>query len=258
MLSAAQLISELSDIVDPGFAKAVVENYIEMEQRFFAGDWQPVELDGGRLCEAIARSVYQLDTGTVTHSQLPKEICEKIEAPTGIHRLDAKERHHLSKAIQVVYKFRSDRGAVHISPVYTANYMDSMMVLHVGKWLFAEFLRIAWNQDRTVIAEAIERIVQLEHSLIHELDGVPLVLAVGIPAQEEVLLLLNHAPEKRLSRSTLRAQAANQKAATINAALLRLTKLKEVRPAGSDEIAITPKGQIRVIKEIAPKWSPKR
>lgn len=256
MLTTPQLIHELSTIVDAALAKATVESYVEMQQRFLAGDWKPGELDGGRLCEAISRSVYQLDTGTVTHSQLPNEICTKLEDPKASHNLAEKERHHLVKAIQVVYKFRSDRGAVHISPIYDANYMDSMMVLHVGKWLFGEFLRLAWNQDRQVIAETIERIVQLEHSLIHEIDGKPLVLAKGIPAPDEVLLLLNHATGNRLTRAAIRQQAANQKSATVNAAVVRLIAAKEIRPIDGDVVALTPRGQERIIKDIIPKWAP--
>ena len=72
--------------------------------------------------------------------------------------------------------------------------MDSMLILHVRKWMFAEFLRLAWTADKQVIADTIAQIVQLQHTLIHELDGKPLVLARGIPAADEILLLLNHAP----------------------------------------------------------------
>ena len=68
-LSAKQLASELAAIVDPSFASAIVESYVEMQQRFFAGDWQPSELDGGRLCEAISRAIYRLDSGTITNTQ---------------------------------------------------------------------------------------------------------------------------------------------------------------------------------------------
>src|SRR5260370_29596337 len=108
-LSSKQLIAELAKIIDLAFASAIVENYVEMQQRFFAGDWQPSELDGGRLCEAISRALYQLDSGTVTHSQLPKELCEKIEDEQNLrpHSLDLKDRHHISRAIGLVYKFRS-------------------------------------------------------------------------------------------------------------------------------------------------------
>lgn len=259
-LTGPQLITELATIVDTALAQAVVESYVEMQQRYLAGDWQPAELDGGRLCEAVARCVHQLDSGSVTHSKLPGKICERLEDETSgvAHRLNIKDRHHVAKAIALVYKFRSDRGAVHISPTYSANEMDSVLVLHVGKWIFAEFLRLAWNRDRRIIAETISRIVQLEHSLIHELDGQPLVLAKGISAPEEVLLLLNHASGNRLSRQALREQAIRQKSGNVNVAITRLIREKEIRPIGDDEVALTPVGQMRIIREVIPKWNPYR
>jgi hypothetical protein len=147
-LTPDQLTQALSGIVDPTFAQSAIESYIEMQQRFLAGDWGPTELDAGRLCEAVSRALYQMDSGTVTHSQLPQEIRRKLLDEDGVtrsHVLGQKDRLHITKAIDTVYKFRSDRGAVHISPTYTADYMDSMLVVHVGKWILAEFLRLAWN-----------------------------------------------------------------------------------------------------------------
>ncbi len=223
-LSATQLVAELAKIVDPAFATAMIESYGQMQQRFYAGDWQPTELDSGRLCEAIARATYQLDSGTVTHGQLPKEVCDKIEDEKNLHthHLDAKARRHITRAIMLVYKFRSDRGSVHISPDYTANEMDSILMLHAAKWILAEFLRLAWNNDRKVIATTIADIIQLEHSLIHDMDGTPLILDDTVRAPEEVLLLLNHAEGHRLQRDALTTQAKNNTAAAVNTALTRL------------------------------------
>jgi hypothetical protein len=254
-LSAKQLIAELAKGVDASLADAVVSSYVEMQQRFFAGDWQPSELDGGRLCEAISRALYQLDSGTVTHSQLPNELCEKIEDEQNLrpHNLDLKDRHHVSRAIGLVYKFRSDRGSVHISPKYTADFMDSMLMVHAGKWIFAEFLRLAWKQDKAVIAETIAQIVQLEYSLIHELDGVPLVLESTVSAPEEILLLLNHAEGHKLSKEELSQQAKNNTSTSLTVAFSRLLKSNEIRSTNTaGEVAMTPKGQKRVIEKIIP------
>lgn len=258
-LTPEELTQELAASIDADLAKAIVKSYVEMQQRFVAGDWKPSELDGGRLCEAIARALYQLDSGTVTHSQLPAEICEKLEdlKQQHTHNLQMTDRRHMAKAIELVYKFRSARGPVHISPRYSANQMDAMMVLHVGKWILAEFLRLAWKQDQEVVADTIAQIIQLEHSIIHELDGKPLVLVRGIQAGEEILLLLNHAMGNRLSRSDIHEQATNQKTATLNAAMNRLVELKETRVVADDEIALTPLGQKRVIEEIIPKYAPR-
>jgi hypothetical protein len=254
-LSATQLIAELAKVVDTALADAVVSSYVEMQQRFLAGDWQPSELDGGRLCEAISRALYQLDSGTLTHSQLPKELCEKIEDEQNLrpHGLDLKDRHHISRAIGLVYKFRSDRGSVHISPKYTADFMDSMLMVHAGKWIFAEFLRLVWKQDKAVIAETIAQIVQLEYSLIHELDGVPLVLESTVSAPEEILLLLNHAEGHKLSKEELSQQAKNNTSTSLTVAFSRLLKSNEIRSTNTTgEVALTPKGQKRVIEKIIP------
>jgi hypothetical protein len=245
-------------VVDASLAQAVVESYIEMQQRFVVGDWGPAELDGGRLCETISQCLFQMDTGKLNRSLSVGDIRKKLLDNTVSHVLDAKDRQHIAKVIEVVYKFRSSRGIAHVSPNYTANRMDAMLVLHSGKWIFAEFLRLAWNQDRNVIAEVIGQIVQLEHSLIHELDGKPLVLAKDISAPDEVLLLLNHAPNHRLNRSEIRQYASTQKAETINVTISRLIKQKYIRPVNDREVALTPMGQKRVMEEIVPKFDPKR
>jgi len=257
-ISAAQLIAELATVVDAVFAQAAVESYVEMQQRFLAGDWKPAELDGGRLCEAVSRALYQLDTGLVTHSDLPGTLCDLLEdfRKKASHKLAEGDRRHFCKAIRLVYKFRSDRGPVHISPVYTANYMDSMLVLHAGKWMFAEFLRLAWTADKEVIADTIGQIVQLQHTLIHELDGKPLVLASGIPAADEVLLLLNHAAGNRLSRAAIRERAPLQKAPTLNAAITKLIADRQIRQVDNGDIALTPLGQRRVTQDVIPEHGP--
>lgn len=257
-MTTDDLIVELSAIVDPEIAKGIVESYIEVQRRFLAGDWKPAELDGGRLCEAVARALYQLDTGNVTHSQLPGELCEKIEDADNKrpHNLATSDRRHLCKAIGLVYKFRSARGPVHISPVYTANYMDSMLVLHAGKWILAEFLRLAWKADQHVVAETIAQIVQLQHTLIHELDGIPLVLQPGIPAREEILLLIGNASGNRLSRAELRERAPHQKSTTLNSAISKLLLKRELRTAKNGDLSLTPNGQRTLQKEIIPKYAP--
>ena len=250
-----QLKIELAAIVDPAFADAVIDSYVEMQQRFLAGDWQPTELDGGRLCEAVARAVYQMDSGTATHSQLPKEICEKLEDDKNVraHVLSQADRLHMCRAIGLVYKFRSSRGSVHISPHYSADFMDSMLTVHAGKWILAEFLRLAWTKDKTLIAETIAQIVQLEFSLIHELEGVPLVLDENVSAPVEILLLLNHADGHKLTREQLTAQCKNNASAAVSTAITRLMKANEVRSTPTQgEIALTPKGQKRVIEKIIP------
>jgi hypothetical protein len=254
-LSKVQLIAELSRNVDPSFASAILDSYVEMQQRFLAGDWKPAELDGGRLCEGIGRALYQLDCGYVTHTDLPGKLCDLMEDLNNkrAHALAEGDRRHFCKAIRLAYKLRSDRGPVHISPTYTADYMDSMLILHVGKWILADFLRLAWTKDKGVIAETISQIVQLEFPLIHELDGIPLVLQHDVSAPVEILLLLNHAEGHKLAREELLRQAKNNSDGALKTGIARLLKTNEIRnTAIQGELALTPAGQRRVVEHIIP------
>jgi hypothetical protein len=255
-LNVQDLKAELGKIIDTDLARIAVDSYIETQNRFLIGDWKPSELNGGALCEAVSRCLYQLDTGRVTHKKSVSEIREYLLDAKAVnpHKLSSKDRRHISNAIEIAYKFRSDRGVAHISKDYDANLMDSMLLVHLGKWIFAEFLRLAWNKDRNVIAEIIARLVQIDHALIHELDGTPLVLATNLTAQEEILILLNHATDNRLSRSAIKAQAPHLSPQQISGAVsLMEKKFRQVRPTQGGELALTPNGSKRILEEIIPK-----
>lgn len=259
-LTPLQLIAELSKKVDADLAKIAIESYVEMQNRFLIADWKPSELNGGTLCEAVSRCLYQLDTGRVAKKSVGEVRDYLLDTKNGkplpipnSHKLVPKDRKHIAKTIELAYKFRSDRGVAHISTEHIANMMDSMLVTHLGKWILAEFLRIAWQKDIKVIEETIAYLVQLEHSLIHELDGKPLVLSTKITAQEEILILLNYAPTNCLSKDNLKGQAPLLSPQSISGAISKLRDNREIRFSTNNEITITPTGSKRVLEEIMPK-----
>jgi hypothetical protein len=247
------LIGNVAKTLDRGLVEIAIGSYVEMHGRYLAGQWRPSEVDGGRFCEAIHRCIYQLDTGTVTFSKSLGEIRAYLRNDTVAHKLQTKDRKHITSVLEFVYEFRSDRDVVHISNVHTANQMDSMLVVHACKWILGELLRLAWTQDGRVIGEVISQIVQFEHSIIHELDGRPMVMATDLTTPEEILLLLNHAEGQRLTVAELRSQAPNLKPNAISVALSRLRDAREVRDTDDRKIALTSLGQKRVMEKIVPK-----
>ena len=72
-ITPEQLEQDIAAVVDSSLAQQLVDCYTKMQQRYYAGDWQPSELDGGQFCEAVARALYQLDTG-ITTASLPGDI----------------------------------------------------------------------------------------------------------------------------------------------------------------------------------------
>lgn len=253
-----QLKQELAAIIDSTLAVQLVDSYIKMQQRYFAGDWGPAELDGGQFCEAAARAIYQLDSGLVEHELLPAKICDLLldrsKQPPMHHILGIKDRNHFCRVLQTIYNFRSDRGVAHISRFYNANHLDAILVIAAVKWMFGEFLRLAWKKDSNEVVAIIEAIVQLEHPLIHELDGQPLVLTDALSAAEEVLVLLQHSSSGRLTKNELK-QYIQKDQTTVSKAITRLSTNKEVRISDAGEVVITPLGMNRVHEVIIPKLS---
>lgn len=114
-------------------------------------------------------------------------------------------------------------------------------------------LRLAWTKDKEIIAATIAQIVQLEYSLIHELEGVPLVLEESVSAPVEILLLLNHADGNRLQKEMLCAQAKNNTPQAVDTAVSRLLKANEIRSTGTPgELAAHSERQKRMIEKIIP------
>lgn len=256
-ISPEKLKQDLAVVVDPAFAVQLVDSYTEMQQRFYAGDWQPSELDGGYFCEVAARAIYQLDTGTITHSLLPGKIAEQLRSTSlqSKHSLDLKDRDHFCRVMQTTYNFRSNRGIAHVSPTYSANHLDATLIIANVKWMFAEFLRLAKKLDRDEVVSIIEAIIQFEHPLIHELEGKPLVLSNLLSTSEEILILLQHAISGCLTRSELKEAIKNKDQSTVNKAISLLNSVKQIRLSSTGEVVITPLGQKRVHEKILTKLS---
>ena len=253
-ITPGPLITKLSTAIDPKLAEQLVTTYAEMQGRFISGDWKPAELDSGRFCEALARAVWQLDSGKTNHSLLPGKIRQHLLDQSRPHNLNTKDRSHICKVLDSVYKFRSDRGPVHLSLQHTANHMDSMFMSYAVKWLFGELLILAWKGDRAQVVQVIESIVQIDHSLVHELDGRPQVQVAGISAPDEILLLLNSAPGGRLSRAELGVYA-HHKPNNISMAIKRLSSpnQRRLRLDEHSNLALTPLGQEYVRTTLMPK-----
>jgi len=95
-ISAAQLIAELATVVDAVFAQAAVESYVEMQQRFLQATGNLPNLMEAASAKRVSRALYQLDTGLVTHSDLPGTLCDLLEdfRKKASHKLAEGDRRH--------------------------------------------------------------------------------------------------------------------------------------------------------------------
>ncbi len=175
-----------------------------MEHRFVLRDWEPTELDGGQFAEILGRIVYHLDLGNLNLGKGFEDCFKYVESDNVSHsitpRSDAK---HLMYVLKTIYKFRSQRGSVHISATYKPNHMDSKYLIEAVRWCFNEFLRIVWMSDKEELAKAIRELLRFDVPCIGTFDSNVVVQRTDLTAEDEIIVLLHHAGEVGYTRVQL-------------------------------------------------------
>jgi len=204
LIDKATLLVQLAPPLDQLLTEQLVDEYISQEKRFIQRDWEPSELDGGQFCEALSRLLYHVDSGNLNRSKDCDDCLRYIENEQVPHALVPRQTAlHMVRLTRTVYKFRSARGAVHISPTYKANHLDARLVLEGVRWLFAEALRIWWKDDREKVAAAIRELIQFDVPAVGKFGNVLMVQRVDLSTDDEVLVLLHYAGERGFSRREL-------------------------------------------------------
>ena len=199
-----ELIKNLCPPFDIFLTTQLVDEFISLEKRYIQRDWEPAQLDGGQFCEVLARILYHQDSGNLNLSKPFSECNDYIENNSVSHAVTP--RHdliHLVKVSQVVYKFRSQRGSVHISPTYSPNHMDAKWMIESVRWCFNEVLRIFWNSDREEVAKAICEILVFDVPAIGKYDDILIVQRTDLSCEQEIVMLLHYAGDDGLSRTQI-------------------------------------------------------
>lgn len=204
LIDKATLVSNIAPPLDMLLANQLVDEFVSLERRFIQGDWEPAELDGGQFCEILSRILYHQDSGNL-NLEKPVEDCWKyIGNDQVVHHINPRrDALHLVLVLKTIYKFRSQRGAVHISATYGANQMDAKFMIEGVRWCMNDALRLFWKGDRQQVAKAIREILQFDVPCIGRFEDVILVQRTDLTVDEEVLVLLHYAGEAGFSRNQL-------------------------------------------------------
>src|SRR5690242_8761920 len=175
----AFLIAAISPPLDKRLTEALIDEFISLERRFILRDWEPAQLDGGQFCEVLGRIIYHQDSGILNPAKQFDDCARYVEDEKNqnIHAMNPRhDSLHVVKVLRTAYKFRSQRGGVHISPTYKPNHMDSKVIMEMVRWCFAETLRLFWKgTDREQIAKAIRELLQFDVPCIGKFEDVIMV-----------------------------------------------------------------------------------
>lgn len=204
LVDKATLVSQLVPPLNNQLAQELVGEFVSQEKRYIQRDWEPTQLDGGQFCEILARLIYHQDSGTLNFAKSVEDCLKYIEGDQNAHAIQPRHNAlHIARVIKTIYKFRSQRGAVHISSTYKPNHLDSKFIVDSVRWCFAETLRLFWNSDRERVASAIRELLQFDVPAIGKFEDVLLIQRTDLKADEEALVLLHYAGEVGFSRKEL-------------------------------------------------------
>jgi hypothetical protein len=244
------VLANISPPVDRVLAALLLKEYLPLEKRFLLRDWEPATLDGGQFCEIAARCIYDVDSGNLNLRKRVNSCLSYIESDANRHAFPSrKDALQLCKAIRLIYQFRSNRGAIHIDPDYSANEMDARMVMETVRWVLCEFVRIFWTGDPSAAASAVQAIVMFRVPAVFNDGAVPIVQNPELDAEDEVLALLrDHGiagmPSTQLKKSVLRHHS------TVDKTLKSLRNERLITINGDQAWILTDRGRARVDSEL--------
>ncbi len=226
---------------------------MSLERRFLLRDWEPATLDGGQFCEIAARCLYGLDSGQQNRKKGVHNCLTYIENDDNPHSFPScnprKDALQLCKAIRLIYQFRSNRGAVHIDPDYSANEMDSRMVIETVHWILSELVRILWTGDPSAAARAVRAIVAFRIPAVFRDGAVPIVQNPELDAEDEILVLLRDVGTTGMTLTALK-KSSRRHHSTVDKALKSLDKERLITVNAEGGWILTDRGCIRVDSQL--------
>lgn len=249
-MSIDSLAEKISPPLDRKLVNTFLKEFAELERRFALNDWGPVALDGGQFAEVASRIIYHIDSGKLSPGKSLDSCLSYVESESNKHSAEHFSRRdalHLCKVLRLIYKFRSQRGAIHIDPHYTANELDSTLILSLSRWVLSDILRIFCKEDRKEVAKSIREIIKYPIPSIFEIDGRALVLHTDCTVHEEILLLLHNSGEAGLSRKEI-GKSAIKSASAITESIQRLesSRYRQIIQNAEGKYILTPNGIKRV------------
>lgn len=203
-MNRSSLESSLSSELDSTLTKQLLGEFTALERSFLLKQWSFSQLTGGRFCEVAARIVYSIDSGNINLTKTVDDCLRYIDNEQVTHNFPERQGAiHIAKVLRAIYKLRSQRGAVHVSPTYTANEIDSRLIIESARWVFSDLLRLFATDDPEEIAVYVKELSRFPHPMIRKFGDRPLLQSAGFTTEEEILILLQYAGDEGLDRRSL-------------------------------------------------------
>ena len=186
-LTAADAFADLPS----GLRKDLIDAYNDVVKNYAERRWEPSELNGGKLCEAVYTIIRGMADGALPlRSSKPKNMvdaCRDMEKETSQSR---SVRIQIPRMVLGLYEIRNNRGVGHAGGDVDPNEMDATAVLYMSKWLMAELVRVRHTLTTAEAASLVESLVERQMPLVWSAGDKKRVLRPALTWKQNTLLLL--------------------------------------------------------------------
>ena len=157
--------------------------------------WEPSELNGGKLCEAV----FTVVVGYLDGGKYPARAKKPPNFPQGCLALEHKyasvpdsrsPRILIPRMMLGLYDIRNNRGVGHAGADVDPNHMDATVVLYMSKWLMAELIRLLHTLTTDEATAVVDHLVEREISWVWTHEDSKRVLRTGLTWKQQTLVLL--------------------------------------------------------------------
>ncbi len=184
----------LSDLPE-GLRSDLVSAYNEVVNNYRERRWEPSELNGGKLCEAV----FTVAKGFLEGGKYPERATKPRRFPHACLALEEKyqavpnsrsPRILIPRMMLGLYDVRNNRGVGHAGGDVSPNQMDATAVLYLSKWLVAELVRLLHDLPTAEAEAVVESLIEREVEIVWRHESKRRVLRTDLTRKQEVLLLL--------------------------------------------------------------------
>ena len=166
----------------------IVKNYREHR-------WEPSELNGGKLCEAV----YTVCKGWLEGGKYASRAQKPNRFPQTCWEMETKyqqvpdsrsARILIPRMMLGLYDIRNNRGVGHAGADVDPNHMDATAVLYTAKWLIAELVRLLHTLTTDEATAIVDGLIEREVAWVWTLGDKKRVLRTGMTWKQQSLVLL--------------------------------------------------------------------
>lgn len=166
----------------------IVKNYREHK-------WEPSELNGGKLCEAVYTIIEGWLEGGKYSARAKKpnrfpDTCWALAQKYANVQDSRSPRILIPRMMIGLYDIRNNRGVGHAGAEVDPNHMDATVVLYTAKWLIAELVRLLHTLHIDEATAIVDGLIEREVAWVWTHGDKKRVLRTDMTWKQQTLVLL--------------------------------------------------------------------